>query len=34
MEQQRYDFLWTKAAFEFCMAQAYKRWKWTVRKLK
>ena len=34
MEQQRYDFLRTKAAFEFCMAQAYKRWKWTVQKLK
>ena len=34
MEQQRYDFLRTRAAFDFCMDQAYKRWKWTVQKLK
>jgi len=34
MEQQRYDFLRTRAAFDYCMDQAYKRWKWTIQKLK
>jgi len=34
IEQQRFDFLRTRAAFDFCMDQAYKRWKWTVAKLK
>lgn len=33
LEQQRYDFLRTRAAFDFCMVQAYQRWKWTVQKL-
>jgi hypothetical protein len=34
MEQQRYDFLRTRAAFDYCMEQAYKRWKWTIARLK
>ncbi len=34
IEQQRYDFLRTRAAFDYCMDQAYKRWKWTIQKLK
>jgi hypothetical protein len=34
IEQQRFDFLRTKAAFDYCMEQAYKRWKWTIARLK
>ena len=29
----RFDFLRTKAVFDFCMERAYKRWKWTVLRL-
>jgi len=34
LEEGRFDFLRTKAAFEFCMEKAYKRWKWVHRRLK
>ena len=34
MEQELYGFLRTRAAFDYCMEQAYKRWKWTIQKLK
>jgi hypothetical protein len=33
LDEGRYDFLRTKAVFEFCMERAYKRWKWTVKRL-
>jgi hypothetical protein len=29
----RFDFLRTKAVFDFCMERAYKRWKWTTLRL-
>jgi hypothetical protein len=29
----RFDFLRTKAVFDFCMERAHKRWKWTVLRL-
>jgi hypothetical protein len=32
--EERYDFLRTKATFEYCMKKAYKRWKWVKQNLK
>jgi hypothetical protein len=29
----RFDFLRTKAVFDFCIARAHKRWKWTILRL-
>lgn len=34
IEDGRFDFLRTKAAFDFCMDRAYSRWKWIHLKLK
>jgi hypothetical protein len=34
LEDGRFDFLRTKAAFDFCMEKAYRRWKWVHLKLK
>lgn len=34
LEDGRFDFLRTKAVFDFCMERAYKRWKWNQWKLK
>ena len=34
LEEGRFDFLRTKAAFDFCMERTYKRWKWVHWKLK
>jgi len=34
MEEQRYDFLRTRAAYDFCMERAYKKWKWVSEKLR
>lgn len=29
----RFDFLRTKAVFDFCIERAHKRWKWTILRL-
>ena len=34
MEEERYDFLRTRAAYDFCMERAYKKWKWVGEKLR
>jgi hypothetical protein len=34
LEDGRFDFLRTKAVFDFSMERAYKRWKWVHLKLK
>ena len=34
MEEERYDFLRTRAAYDVCMQRAYKRWKWVGQKLR
>ena len=34
MEEERYDFLRTRAAYDLCMQHAYKRWKWIGKKLR
>ena len=34
VDEERYDFLRTKAAFEFCMEKAYKRWRWVTQRLR
>ncbi len=34
MEEERYDFLRTRAAYDVCMQHAYKRWKWVAQKLR
>jgi hypothetical protein len=34
IDEERYDFLRTRAVFEKCMEQAYKRWRWVQRRLK
>lgn len=34
MEEQRYDFLRTRVAYDFCMERAYKKWKWVSEKLR
>jgi len=34
MEEQRYDFLRTRAAYDVCMRRAYKTWKWVGEKLR
>ena len=34
VEQERYDFLRTRAAYDFCMERAYKKWKWVSEKLR
>jgi len=33
LEEGRFDFLRTKAVFDFCMERAYKRWRWTIKRL-
>ena len=33
LAEGRFDFLRTKAVFDFCMERAHKRWKWTVLRL-
>jgi hypothetical protein len=33
MDVGRFDFLRTKAVFDFCMERAHKRWKWTILRL-
>lgn len=33
LSEGRFDFLRTKAVFDFCMERAYKRWRWTVQRL-
>lgn len=33
LEEGRFDFLRTKAVFDFCMERAYKRWRWTILRL-
>jgi hypothetical protein len=33
LEEGRFDFLRTKAVFDFCMERAYKHWKWTIQRL-
>ena len=34
MEEERYDFLRTRAAYDVCMDRAYKRWKWVGLRLR
>ena len=34
MEEERYDFLRTRAAYDVCMDRAYKRWKWVGQRLR
>jgi hypothetical protein len=34
MQEERYDFLRTRAAYDVCMQRAYKRWKWVSEKLR
>jgi len=34
MAEERYDFLRTRAAYEVCMQNAYKKWKWVSVKLR
>jgi hypothetical protein len=34
LEDGRFDFLRTKAAFDFCLEKAHDRWKWVHLKLK
>lgn len=34
MEEERYDFLRTRAVYDKCMDLAYKRWKWVQKRLK
>jgi hypothetical protein len=33
LDEGRFDFLRTKAVFDFCMERAYKRWRWTIQRL-
>lgn len=34
MEEERYDFLRTRAVYDKCMELAYKKWKWVQKRLK
>lgn len=34
MREERYDFLKTKSAYDKCMDIAYKKWRWTIQRLK
>jgi hypothetical protein len=34
MQEERYDFLRTRAAYDVCMQRAHKRWKWVSEKLR